>query len=170
MTELTERAARQAARATKAAVRARGGRPSRAHGVTSVRTEKIGDDEFTVEVHAPESFPARRRGNGRVGKYANPKPQTLAGRGASSGVWTGSQGDQTQLNACMSHTKAATAWAEKHGSLIDAPARVLGRRALIRAVRAARDFRTENCPVYDQAHVMDDLDEDLARLEREFDR
>lgn len=144
-----------------------GGSIGRPHGV--IRTDEIERDGtiFTVEVYAPEGFPAERRGNGRIGKYATPKMRTVEnGGGSGSGIWTGSQGDQTLLNATMRHTVRATNWAEKFGSLADAPWEVIGKRALFRAVRAARDFEAENCPVHEQAHVLEDLIEDFEELSR----
>lgn len=149
-----------------------GGSIGRPHGVIDRRVEKIDGKDYLVEVVAPESFPARRTGGpgrGKVGKYATPKPRTVEnGGGSGSGLWTGSQGDTTLRNATLRHTARATRWAEKHGSLADAPWEIIGLRNLRRAVRAARDFEAENCPVYEQAHVIDDLIEDLNReLRRE---
>lgn len=148
-----------------------GGSIGRPHGVIDRTVEVIDGREYLVEVFAPESFPRRRTGNGRVGKYATPKPMTVVnGGGSGSGIWTGSQGDTTLRNACLRHTARATKWAEKHGSLIDAPWEVIGLRNLRRAVRAARDFEAENCPVYDQAHVIDDLLDDIDRMRRDHER
>lgn len=92
-------------------------------------------------------------------KYASPKPMTIVGRGSGSGLWTGCQGDQTLLNACMPSTKRAEAWVRKHGSLVDAPADVIGKRALLRAVRAVRDNESENCPLDEVAHWLEDMGE-----------
>lgn len=144
-----------------------GGTKARPHGVVR-ETEEYRDEElFSVKVFAPESFPARRRGNGRIAKYATPKPRTVEGGGGSgSGLWTGSQGDQTLLNATLRHTVRATKYAKRHGSLVDAPWDVIGITNLKRAVRAARDFEAENCPVHEQAHVIDDLIEDFDRILR----
>lgn len=140
------------------------GRP---HGVIR-RTEEYRDGKlFTVEIHAPESFPPAKRGRGKIGSYAKPKMRTVFGSGAGSGLWTGSQGDTTLLNCVLRHNVRATKWARKHGDLFDAPWHVIGKTNLFRAVRAARDFESENCPVYEQAHVLDDLAEDLERLARE---
>lgn len=148
-----------------------GGSVSRQHGVIERRTEIREGVEYQVEVLAPESFPSPRtgpRGKGKFGSYANPKIRSVAGPGSGSGLWTGSQGDQTLLNSCMRDTRAARIWKRKHGSLVAAPWQVLGRRALYRAVAAARSFEAEYCPVYEQQHVLEEFDEDLTTfLERE---
>jgi hypothetical protein len=120
--------------------------------------------EFRVEVHAPESFPSSKRGKGKVGKYATPKPRTVEESGSGSGLWTGTNIDRTLLNSCRRHTARATRWAKDHGSLVDAPWEVIGKRALFQAVRAARVFEEENCPPWEVAHVLDDWDMDLDEL------
>jgi hypothetical protein len=38
---------------------------------------------------------------------------------------------------------------------------------LFRGVRAARSFETEYCPVYEQAHVIDDMIADFEEAARE---
>lgn len=142
-----------------------GGTRARAHGVIR-RTEEYRDGKlYEVEVLAPESFPKKRRGRGLVGKYATPKMRTVEnGGGSGSGLWTGSQGDTTLLNSALRHTVRATKWARKYGDLYDAPWDVIGITNLYRGVRAARDFEAENCPVYERAHVIEDLIEDMERL------
>lgn len=148
-----------------------GGTVARPHGVVRTETEERDGKLYEVEYLAPESFPARRRGRGRVAKYATPKPRTVEnGGGSGSGLWTGSQGDTTLRNATLRHTVRATKWALKHGDLYDAPWDVIGLTNLYRGVRAARDFEAESCPVYERAHVVDDLIaefEELARKEAE---
>jgi hypothetical protein len=141
-----------------------GGRKARPTGVARVETEIRDGVEFRKEVLHPESFPATRRGRGKVAAYAAPKPKWVVGRGSGSGLWTGSQGDITLLNCVRRDTRAATKWALKHGSLVDAPWQVIGKRALFSAVRAARTFEEESCPPWEVAHVLEDLDEDLARI------
>jgi hypothetical protein len=148
-----------------------GGTRARPHGVIRRTTEERDGKLYEVEVLAPESFPSRRRGKGRVAKYATPKPRTVEnGGGSGSGLWTGSQGDQTLRNATLRHTVRATKWARKHGDLLNAPWEVIGRTNLYRAVRAARDFEAENCPVYERAHVIDDYLADLEELIRDEER
>ena len=141
-----------------------GGREARPRGVARTDFEIRDGVEYRVEVLHPESFPPARRGRGKVAGYATPKPKTVAGRGSGSGLWTGSQGDTTLLNCVLRHTVAATKYAKRHGSLVNAPWHVLGKTNLIRAVRAARTWEEEYCPVYDQAHVLEDLDEDLKKI------
>jgi hypothetical protein len=145
-----------------------GGSIGRPHGVIERRVEEIDGREFLVEVFAPESFPTRRTGNGKVGKYARPKPKWVVSAGAGSGLWTGSDIDRTLLNCVLRHTARAMRYAKRNGSCIDAPWEVLGKRNLYRAVRAARDFESENCPVHEQEHVLDDMMDDFDRLLREL--
>ena len=148
---------------------ATGGR-GRPRGVIRRDFETIDGVDFYVEEIAPESFPPARRGKGKVGKYAAPKPRTVEAAGSGSGLWTGSQGDQTLLNTCLPHTKAAMKFAAEHGSLVDAPWQVIGITALKRAVRAARVFEEENCPPWEVQHVIDDWDEDLKAIMEEVNR
>jgi hypothetical protein len=142
----------------------RGGRVARPKGVVARSSETRDGVEFQVETLAPESFPRTKRGKGRVGKYATPKPRTVEGAGSGSGLWTGTNIDRTLLNSCRRDTVRAARWAKEFGSLVDAPWEVIGKRALFRAVRAARDFEAENCPAWEVQHVLDDWDMDLSEL------